>query len=639
MYNVIAEIGQIVSASASNDILNFLIIDTNNFKHLVGINFDIENNRLEFPLLKSSEKSLNKQVLRDYLYIGNEKASRKQFAPTTENLLYLISQSIPNLTNYLESDSELKTLLEKVTEQFFKRTNKPDDSRYGKILNDRFVENFGVKFTEKENDNKKLKENVTEYAKKLKENVGKHLGIKPKETLFTVLINSRPIAQFTEYQNFVIKLNLEENFTASKEGICSICGKEKRVTSNTTRFLMKFYMVDKVSFASYFDKNNFYKAVTLCEDCYKHFLIGENWIAKNLNTRLGGFNLYILPQLVFSSDNGNNLFEKLKNIPQTFNDIKNVKRLQEIEKDTIRKNMLQQNLLKNPFVWNFLFYKKTNSAFKILTLIKDIPPSRILTLMKIQGEVEKMRRKFLPAWITFDLEQIYWLIPLKRKRADLLEFKKVLQIYYNIISGIPLDKNTLYGFFKLLAHIHRFESYAIYQINGSNNHDLDLVRDVLKWNLFLLFLKKLNLINGGKFMFEQEIENFYPEGMKEFLQAMNYSNEQQGLALLGYVIGTVAYAQVKSNLSNKPVLDKIGYQGMSDEKVVRLFNEIFEKIRQYHKIIGYAERWWAAAKKLYEGGNRNALTADERVFYLLSGYAFNIINAKSFKENTQEKNN
>jgi len=354
---------------------------------------------------------------------------------------------------------------------------------------------------------------------------------------------------------------------------------------------------------------------------------------------LGGFNLYIIPQLVFSSDNGNDLFNELKKIPEAFNDIKNVKRLQEIEKDAIRKNMLQQGLLKNPFVWNFLFYKKTNSAFKILTLIKDVPPSRILTLMRIEGEVEKLRQKFLPDWITFDLDQIYWLIPLKRKRADLLEFKKVLQIYYNIISDIPIEKNTLYGFFKTLAHIHHFGSYAIYQINSNNNTDLALIRDTLKWNLFLLFLKKLNLINGGNFMLDQEIENFYPDGMREFMQEMNYSREQQGLALLGYVIGTVAYAQVKSNLTNKPVLDKISYQGMSDEKVVRLFNEIFEKIRQYHKLIGYAERWWAAAKKLYESGDRNALTADERVFYLLSGYALNTISSKSTKENNQEQNN
>jgi len=76
---------------------------------------------------------------------------------------------------------------------------------------------------------------------------------------------------------------------------------------------------------------------------------------------------------------------------------------------------------------------------------------------------------------------------------------------------------------------------------------------------------------------------------------------------------------------------------MSDEKVVRLFNEIFEKIRQYK--IGYAERWWAAAKKLYESGDRNALTADERVFYLLSGYALNAISSHTTKGNNKNQNN
>ncbi len=639
MYDNIVQIGQLVKQYEQKSILDFLIKDTSTFKHVVGINFDLVNNHIEFPMLKSAtdNMSLDASILKEYLYIGNEKASRKQFAPTTDNLLYLISQSLSNLANYLDDNSELKLLLEQVVKQFFIETSKPDDSRYGKILNDKYLTHFGVQFKE---EKQKLKDNVAEYAKELKEAICKNLGVKPKETLFTVLINSQPVAQFPDYQKFVVNLNLKENFSESKEGVCSICGQRKTVTSNTTRFTMKFYMVDKINFASYFDKNNFYKAVTLCEDCYQNFLIGENWIAQHLNTRLGGFNLYIIPQLVFASNNGNDLFNDLKNIPKAFNDIKNVKQIQEIEKDAIRKNLLQQGLLKNPFVWNFLFYKKSNAAFKILTLIKDVPPSRMLALLKTTAQVEQFREKFLPEWITFDLDQIYWLIPLKKKRADLLEFKKVLQIYYNIISGIPLDKNALYGFFKTLAHLHHYGSYAIYQINGSNNNELELIRDTLKWNLFLLFLKKLNLINGGMFMLEQELENFYPEGMKKFMQELDYSREQQGLALLGYVIGTVAYAQVKSNLTNKPVLDKISYQGMSDEKTVRLFNEIFEKIRQYHKLIGYAERWWAAAKKLYESGDRNALTADERVFYLLSGYAFNTISGgKNSKENNQEQNN
>ncbi len=636
MYNVIADIGQIVSTSTESNIFDFLVPATDRFKHVVGINFNLEKGSLEFVLVKSSENGLNKNILKEYLYVGNEKASRKQFAPTTDSLLYLISQSLPNLAAYLEDSSSLKKQIEEVVEQFFMVTKNPDDSKYGKILNEQFVKQFDVRFQEV---NEKLKDDVADYAKNLRESVCNHLGIKPKDTLFTVLINSQPIAQSSEYRDFVIKLNLEENFRENRKGICAICGQEKNVTSNTTRFLMKFYMVDKISFASYFDRNNFYKAIALCEDCYKNFLIGENWIAQNLNTRLGGFNLYIIPQLVSISHNGNDLFENLKNIPKTFNDIKNIKQIQEIEKDNIRKNFLQQGLLKNPFVWNFLFYKKTNSAFKILTLIKDVPPSRILTLLKTTGEVELFRQKFLPEWVTFDLEQIYWLIPLKRKRADLLEFKKVLQIYYNIISGLPIDARILYGFFKTLAHIHRFESYAIYQINGGNNSDFALVKDTLRWNLFTLFLRKLNLINGGKFMLDKELENFYPKGMKAFMQEMNYSKAQQGLALLGYVIGTVAYAQVMSNLTNKPVLDKISYQGMSDEKVVRLFNEIFEKIRQYHKLIGYAERWWAAAKKLYESGDRNALTADERVFYLLSGYALNTIGSRSNKDNNQDQNN
>ena len=71
---------------------------------------------------------------------------------------------------------------------------------------------------------------------------------------------------------------------------------------------------------------------------------------------------------------------------------------------------------------------------------------------------------------------------------------------------------------------------------------------------------------------------------------------------------------------------------MNEEKVIRLFNDAFEKVRQYRRHIGYADRWLALAKKLYESGADEKLTSDERVFYLLSGYSMNLLHTKTATE-------
>lgn len=137
-------------------------------------------------------------------------------------------------------------------------------------------------------------------------------------------------------------------------------------------------------------------------------------------------------------------------------------------------------------------------------------------------------------------------------------------------------------------------------------------------------------------MITNEYDAYFPNGVKAAFVELNYNEAQQGLALLGYVIGVIAYVQSeKENLKNKPILEKINYQGMSEEKVMRLFNEASQKIHQYRKHIGYAERWLALGKKLYETGAHEGLTSDARVFYLLSGYSMNLLRSKPTAETAE----
>lgn len=629
MLNAIAEIGNIVSKGSKSDFIEFLVPETTNHKHLIGLNFDLKDQSLNIKYLFSSKDTLPKEKLASFLYIGNESAHRPQFSPTTDNLSYLITQSLFNLSDMLPESSNLKVKTNSALSIFFEK--EVEGKKIVPLLKESFLSDYGIKFKRKESN--KLKDDIKNYSREITTAISNELNIKAKETLFTILLNGEPVAQHPDYREFLKEKTLESAFERERNGICSICGDKKPISQDTTRFQFKFYMIDKVSFASEFNKNNFYKSLSLCRDCYKKLVIGEKWINQNLRTRLGGFNIYIIPQLMWPSIEARKLLRILKSMPQSFNEIKNIKSLREIELDSIRKRERTITLHENPFTWNFLFYRKAHSAFKILTLIKDIPPSRILKLYTLVNEADKIRQKFFPERIGFDLDQIFWLIPIKKSKGDYNEYKKILQIYYNIFSEYPLHHNQLYQFYTDLAHIHRFESYELFQIGRPHNPDYSLMIDTVKWNLFLFFLRKLNLINGGISMTNDHLAEYFPDRVKEYMDRMGYNITQKGLALLGYVMGVVAYAQYKSGLQNKPILEKVNYQGMTDEKIIRLFNDLFEKIRQYK--VGYAERWWAAAKELYESGKDEQITSQERVFYLLSGYALNVLHTGK-DENTIE---
>lgn len=634
MLNVLAEIGKTAAGLGGGDVLEFLVPEKNSFKVIVGVNFDTEKGIVEFRMKQTgSEDGLSKSQLEENLYIPAEKGAKPQFMLTTPNLSYLLSQSIPNLFSFLP-ENDLKEKLGQILDCFFVETRKPKDMRYGRVISPKLLNDVEASL---DLESPNPKDSIAAYAAELEKAIAEKMHAKPKEMLYTVLIDGVPVADNKEYREFVLYKNLESAFESVYSQTCTTCGKTTDVTTDTTRFQFKFYMTDKINFASYFDGNNYHKAVSLCRDCYRDTLVGERWVDANLKTTLGQFQVYILPQILYSTFEYEDIIDKLGKLTDMFNSSKNVAEIRKRENDI---RLYYQDV---PFIFNFLFYKKAQSAFKILTLIKDVPPSRLAQMAKVTSEADKIAAKHeFPPNCRFDLNRIYWLMPLKKKGADHHEYRKLLQIYDHLFNAYPLQSQALYSLYTQLAHMHHAGTYGLYQFSQPQNSEWQLQNDTLLWNLFLLFLKEQNLFTGGDYMEATQLKEFFPNGLAELFADLKYDPAQQGLALLGYVLGAVANAQRKEGLENKPVMEKVNYQGMSEEKVLRLFNDLFEKIRQYRRHIGYAERWWAAAKQLYESADKSRLTANERVFYLLSGYSFNLLGSRKQDESEEtetEKNN
>jgi CRISPR-associated protein Csh1 len=110
----------------------------------------------------------------------------------------------------------------------------------------------------------------------------------------------------------------------------------------------------------------------------------------------------------------------------------------------------------------------------------------------------------------------------------------------------------------------------------------------------------------------------------EWFREMGYSGLQQGLSLLGYLVGEVGKAQYDKRDEKIPILEKIDFNGMKAEKVMRLCNQILKSLRDYRLLNESNQRIYCYAKKLLERHlNELHVNPVENTFYLLSGYAFN----------------
>ena len=113
-----------------------------------------------------------------------------------------------------------------------------------------------------------------------------------------------------------------------------------------------------------------------------------------------------------------------------------------------------------------------------------------------------------------------------------------------------------------------------------------------------------------------------------FFLRMNYSDSQQAMFYLGRLLDAVARKQADKDHSSKPVLNKINFNGLDVNAIKRLKNDLFEKTLQYRDIHDNCKPLFGRFDSLFEYDHRDpkswTMKPEESLFYLLSGYSFNV---------------
>jgi len=491
-----------------------------------------------------------------------------------------------------------------------------------------------VRAKKKEDLKKELKEKVRNLKDDLISSLGDNFSDQ-NIAFWTVKIDGELLCQKDEYKQMIYDEKITNIFKAegsykdnyNPSGTCSICGNHPSLTtSNVTSLDFKFYITDKKGFSSNLD-DKFTKNYNICKECYQYLMIAENFIAEKLNTRIGDMNTYLIPQFILKvKDFDIDDFSKcLKDTNEVLANIDSIKNLQKEWKKFIEYS--QDN--KNSFVINYVFYHKDNAAFKILKLIKDVPPSRLDLIKRIEEDIDNFIDNHFEGnkRLKIDLGRIYRCIPIKVVNNEQLGTAKYLDIIDSIFSDRKIDYVFLINQFAEVLRIIKFESdgYNIWNKNNKNNPDFTI--KALQLNLLLLFFIKLNILGGINMKNNTsniEYQELLPDEIKNYWANLEiYKDERKrALFLLGYLIGEIGHRQSVKDIKNKPILNKINFQGMGTEKLIRVIGEVPDKLRQYD-IFQYNEKIYAVCHMLMENHiNQWKLSNQENVFYTLSGYAF-----------------
>lgn len=593
-----------------------------------------------------------------YLYLGNAVGSNSdQDRLTTNNLSYLVSQTVPNLLRIMTLNTPfyetLSTLMSKVYLDIGEQDEVGSKDK-GSYRRYRYVWDL-TKLGILDSTAKALKEHVrkTGSAKELPELVAKTIkkGYKAElgkdEMLYTLEVDGTLLIDNEEYHDYLERILVNSVFEDTEVGRCHLTGEKASVTTNMTRFKFKYYITDKQGFASGAVPHGFRSSLAISKDAYISLLVGERFVRREMDFYLAGTSGYILPDFHIHKMTQ----EFVSDLERVLKSIKNrallnigIRKLDELIYEEIQRE--------SGYMLNLLFYKQSKANFKVLRLIRDVPDYRLGELREQASKTKELGDDFYgesSQWL-LTLQRMYYLLPVRVTRENnkpVYLTQRILAFYDTLISGGLVERKQLVNQFMELVEVYRFGNPSYHVSDNFKNLDEPdrmrrlsslLIAYIAQSNLLLAFLRDQTQLKEGNVDLLYLDELHLNDAQRDYLKRLRYTPEQTAVYLLGVLIGEIANAQYRlgpgGKEGKKTILNKLNYQGMTLPRVQRLATEIFDKLRQYRDskrrplLQGRTEKLFAQAQQLLtEHAASWSLTPTENVYYLLSGYSHTTLQA------------
>ncbi|AKB83393.1 CRISPR-associated protein, Csh1 family [Methanosarcina barkeri 3] len=603
MIEAMKEIGEYALEKENKDLNDFVSILVENpasnetYKHVLCIKITYSDGNFEFKEIEHQEYSKEKIV--KYLYKRG-------------------SSNGPDITPTARVTEIKKTFSNKIISWFSKplKEAKP------------ILDSEEVQFLELLGDC--IKKNEKKILLELEPKIN---SIDAKEnSILTLILEENDFIRYVgDFEAFrkILKNNGASKFyskysiiSKADDKLCSVCKTHKEVYGFVTPY--EFYTVDKRGFVSGgFDQSKAWKNNPVCLECALKITAGKEYIEKYMSFGFYGFNFLLIPKLLNNSTSENlfDIFEKFNEKKFAFNkEYKNF--LQDNESDILEILSEEDDYLN----FNFQFYEKSNSAYRILLYIEDVLPSRLRELFRSKEIVDK-RKIFRNYYfsdteeksIQFTLGNVRWFFPNTLDDPDLDKY--FLEITNGMFTGASIDYNFLLKY--IMRRIRKD-----FRSENPTKYSLYLGFQMLD---FLSNLCLLGNYTGGKCVNSTDLSSLLSDttlkendGYEErtniiFSEFEHFFNTDAKKAI--FLEGTLAQYLLniqKFQRGSTPFRTKLRGLSFDERYTKRIFPEIINKLEEYDANY-YKELEYLIAKYMIQSGTGWKMSNDEISFYFVLG--------------------
>lgn len=659
-----AKIGE---AWADDDIFNVLYQEPKLKKeedkdqYIAFMVFDLIRNEISFDM-----QPYNGEAIRRYKYFGNNKAAAIQFHVVREEGSFSYFMGLwKNLLNLLKT-YELKDLLSQLNELVQAGLI---EAETGCLIPEKIsyaIQNPDIDLKYDANKKKflhKIGDKTEEITMEVL--VRRALAGTGKDQILLMvpqilkedgeLIDVSNHEDYLELIKQIHKLDIDDEERVSEEVVdmpeaCYICGLQKddlNCAGYSTKLrrdgINKVFTTTTINYAKNIEKQGYDDNYSFCKQCFDKLRQGEKIILNHLTTRLAGERTFILPEGLLNEFEYENINEIKQEVDFIFKPREAELWINGIGAQT---RLLQVEY----FNLNFIVYDTDGNSITVLQTISDINSNY---LMEIINTFKKHLSNVTDHLKYFSLGSIYHVIPVKTTKkgnqTKQVDAGRVLSFYKSILKREKV-KTGLVHRYALEALDKGLKQLAANKIRNYSNlnlitfmggwEDFYIKRIIFSYLVILQAMQELDILSGqvfmnckegeGKVMYERLIQDKCPDSIldaEKFLEDQHFISEARALFYLGLMLKRVAIAQASKGHKTKPILKKVNFQGMSQKDVLRFYEELVEKLRQYN-IVNFYTEWLMNRFHHYMGsaltGGEWYLSEHANVFYIMAGYAFQV---------------
>lgn len=453
----------------------------------------------------------------------------------------------------------------------------------------------------------------------------KTCNVNGSNTLLSIVINNNGdinyLNDFDEFKQVLLEDSLKKYYGGKKNikgnSTCYLCNHDKEVyglVANATGF--KFSTVDKRGNVPNFIEKNQWKLLPICSDCALYLDAGKKFVERYLDFSEFGLQYYVIPNFIIDTNKGfNRLYQELLLFESGNSGSDDL---------VIIENKLLRfaNKIGNVAEFKFLFYKKSNSAFDILSYIESIIPSWLNELYSTQIKI---------ADYDFFHEENLKLIFGANHEGDFLSVVNKYQENYKC-SNNNWYKRFLKDFFypKIKKNIDKTYLDVIVSIISKNKIDYNFllskfmneirqqwIKNYYNCNVLVLESLMLQLLLNDLKLFKGE--NIMNSNEEFDIELFLNSPSKKATFLLG-VLTKKLINQQYNKLDSTPFYNKLWGLSLDQKKIKKLYPILINKLQEYDIYKYYSNIAEEISKNLVLSENNWKLSADETSYYFVLGY-------------------